>query len=982
MLIVIVLLICIINRATSECFLDNSFLNMSGDPGVGVWPDDEYCYAIRSFNIDERIVEIFSLRPAFDVVDTNDECKALCDTSHWCFSSSFDVFHDRFQCFLTTSHAMLGFDAHRELASKNFHYSIDDGTFLNLDNKLWKPSDIGGVGTNEGEFIIPSRIKSTDRCYVSKSDDDALSVGNVMENGMPFKSDNGIGSWYWFFSLNTRSFENVGYSLFNGGFPIKEMGRYAMNQNVVPSITYLEQNVYQFGYQTIRQCQLGVAGVANVVPPMFDTHTGFFHIKMGGKYLDCVATEDDNDDTACTWVETPTLLWTAVPYQIYDNARSVVGEYSYSLEAYDINGNLETPVGVLDRSHCDSTTDNDHAQIRLLVNGQKSGATHCGVTGWQFIRGGIFGGRAGSFLCWSLEQLADNPLARAACLTQFSDNQIKAEVCTVEEGKTDFCDDYNHINTEKLEIVMADITIKSYPLKLMRNSTHMFYCSKTLVTADNIDCVDFTFRSISTIGLCNWVPVSDTDYQLFKLEHNGQRINDVRTRQGYTFVGDVSGIKSTISVWERNNGGTWDKLGYLMEEAVTGRVLMSQQSSGEHVDGFIITDTVLSRRFKPVNSNGIIGPLKDEDVVDDVVVNINPSREINTTTDGTTYHWITGNQCPPGEYIHQIRCLDLDKCIDIQVACVKERTICKIDTASPPVYMEITPTRQSCDGNNVVLTGINATHYRCGTLSTGTVTNNVTFPSYEFVGILSQHKQNSGELLNLPDDPKKLIGTQYNGNPIQGMVLPERHLFTFGDQCNVSPDTFDKITRSRIAKSLFISDSGESSLVAHCDGPNEYIIAITCDTAVSTKGVDCDRGLKFVCGAAKGCVLDPVPVQDVEGICPVGSVMTGIQCKGTNEQDACSDVTFTCKHVSSDPSFDPDNNSDDGTDSKKERNAVTIILIALGVAVPVLVLSAIACLFCFPDTIDNGGVHDYSPVPVSVSSSAYPHLRQRHGYRF
>ena len=222
------------------------------------------------------------------------------------------------------------------------------------------------------------------------------------------------------------------------------------------------------------------------------------------------------------------------------------------------------------------------------------------------------------------------------------------------------------------------------------------------------------------------------------------------------------------------------------------------------------------------------------------------------------------------------------------------------------------------------------------------------------------------------------------GTPIQGLVLikDEIHVWHYGTTCNRPPSGFEP---SRLVRDIGINQVSDAPRT--CDS-HEYIAFIQCQQAN-----DCAAGINLFCVTAEEyCEVqgeehivrgktdgseDGSPSASVP-VCPAGMAAVGFGC--TNADPAgkapCATFEIVCKEINFDPHFvppAPPSPGDEGGSSKT-------IIISLSVGLPLLIVGAIVCLFCIPDTKDGaetGALLGVARTDYDIIKSDYDSLRRR-----
>lgn len=909
------------------------------------------------------------------LLNTIDKCANLCHSLPWCVAVSDHPRQEEHLCQFHTDRVMLGLLGHFKCDLNNFKCRVTDSSLLNFNDQVFEVVNVDAYGFKVHERVVPSRIIPFEEgtakfCKVLKSDSQVSSdAKNTKIYSEYYGTEAGIPDM-WVDALGHSAngganFYRPGTSSAVGGYPITAIRR----DDVIPAKNLRAQdhyNFYRHEYLKQTECSMPL-GHEFIDPEALKGDTYFFIKYANGFYLKC-SVEGSNDDVRkCEWTETPEMMWTVAEFDLSFRGTLQVNEYGYNKVLIGHSVTTGEEVGWIDRSHCHSDTDEGDS-TRLLVGGKKNGqGLHCGASNWGFVRmedlklspilsSAKIGG--GTSICHNQDKNRefDDELV-TSCISADQSHRRVSKACSM---VVQFEFKANHMctggrgaagaNTIQIEVADVKTDGKLYEVYKDHTKSHRLTCSQ------------FGDR------LCRWIPVSSAaTKQIIKFNNNfisNSVTNKITDHNKFTNARQTAAIYELI-------GSFWTFVGNieLRDETKLG---LTNAVSGSSVVGWVKSGNKIMRTQY---NKGVVG-VGDGDTVHvakDHVLDLTFVEKTGFNNDTEIYKWVTDgtDTCPTGYYLHQSRCFHDQLCNKPQHGCVKvnEETCQLNNTKTSTVSLKHDQFMFCPDGQ--IVYGRNATHMHCKHVTiTPPVTPASDFPTPASLGFLSNIDNNATKTV--------INAANWKGTPIQGFNPHKEGILEwhYGRKCYVDFPNSRSVNKGEDFPSANVPDK---AIV--CDEPNEFITQLRCLTD------DCRSGLEVRCETTKNCRLDGEPhVVQPQGtelpVCPFGMVLTAITCKALEKSGGviipCEKVHIKCQRVIFDPDYHP---TKPPTPGESDKSSLKIILISLGVGLPLIVISAIVCLFCIPDnaaqTVNERAGARVVDTKETVVNSDYDGLRRR-----
>lgn len=915
-------------------------------------------------------------RTAFNTVD---KCVNYCGSKKWCVATSNHPYPDEHFCQFHTDMHLIGFFGHLTCDEKNFNCVVNNDTLINIDGQVFEVVNAVSYGFNSNQRVLPSRILpfeegATEFCKVIKSNADvfhnAVSTSKVYseyygtESGMPSMWTDRNGK---VFNAGANFYKEGASAPAFDGIPITGMRR----DDVFP-IAGQRRDIYHFyrhEYLSNKECSIKESDV-NFIDPHALRGTGYMLIKNGAnKYLKCDVEGTNDDGTHCSWHGTPAMIWSIGESDLaFTDFGSNLAGFNKTLIGHTVSGK---EVGWIDRSHCHSDTDESEKDgIRLLVDGKKNGqGLHCGATNWVFYRDIQI--KTPPNQVDTGDKNAEMGAGSAICHNQWKDgihnswvtSCVGATFAVDGEGATVCSLSVNFFGGKPMcsgkgptygagNMTVEQVFVGTGKLYKVTSGTKVLSCS---LYGDK---------------KCRWSPVETSSRQIFKFNNN------FITPTKETDQTKLSNAYQSVTVYELV-GNFWTAVGQLELDSATNTLRLTDSKTSPGVHGWVKTND--NRIFKQHTHLGITKTDSSSDLV-----GVSQTGDVLTLTEETDfvvsnseYNWVTdgSGRCPPGHYLHQVVCEKNQMCEQPIVGCVNAtKTECVIQPNATDIVVPIKQNQfvHCPTGSVVVARGDN--DIKCQNVTITPIKGSYTFPTVPTVGFLASYDK------SIPLATKAAItNSNWVGRPIQA-INPQQGNVTswyYGESCYV------KYENSRsAAKKIFPSARIKGDKIS-C-GHGEFISQLRCLTD------DCRNGLEARCEVAANCRLadeNPTIIEataTTQPICPYGKVLTQIQCVGEGETGAsiipCEKVSIWCQTVIFDPDYHPTKPPDPGS-SSETKSSLKIILISLGAGLPLIVLSAIACLFCIPDNSEAAvAVQENTRITVTdaeLVGDSYEGIRRR-----
>jgi hypothetical protein len=677
----------------------------------------------------------------------------------------------------------------------------------------------------------------------------------------------------------------------------------------------------------------------------------FFYIKYDDShYLKCDVEGLDDTAFSCSWTETPEMMWTVAEFQEFNGILNLTG-YNKYLIGYSVETGLE--LGWLDKTRCNVL---NFPQIRLLTGGKKDGEQeqHCGVITWNFIRmenlmipffniSGSIGG--GSALCnfqFGVGGGDDLVSSSVSCIM----GSTIANTCTLgsplEWESDEGCKGSHGVTSIHTEVADVKTDGKLYEVYSDNTKTRRLTCSQY---GDK---------------KCRWVTGEHTP-QIIKFNNNfvsNSAANEITDQSKLTYARQTAAVYELIQSF-------WTFIGNI-ELQGDSNLGLSNAVSGDSVAGWIKKGNKI---FKQKENRGVsvVGDelvhIHDEGISDLTFVE---KGGFNVNTD--LYKWVKdGEWCPDGYYLHQSRCLHDQLCNKPQHGCIRANgeTCSMNNTMTSTIYLKHDQF-VSCPEGQIVY-GRNATHMYCKQVDRRPVKNpHFVYPQTPPVGIVVNMNNNATNTV--------INAANWKGSPIQSINPHSNGIveWHYGQFCHVE---FSKSVSANM--DLFPSAYAPNEIITCSNNPNDFISQLRCPTT------DCRAGIEVRCETAPTCRLGGEPhtvkqQRDEIPVCPFGMVLTGITCKSTTSPTTpCEKVEIRCQRVIFDPNYTPQK---PGGSTPDDKSTLQVVLISLGIGLPLIIISAIACLCCIPDNETEVNERTGARVMYTreeVLNSDYDSLRRR-----
>lgn len=946
-----------------------------------------------------------------DRVRTEQACIDFCNSKYWCVATDdLSNYHNINEyCQFITDWQLLEMDkTHKCTKQFNiFNCMLNEHVLINIDSDVFRIVDIKDVyGNNPTEHVLPSNIINKDEgpgkfCHVLKDDTQVISTKTKARVYSDYYTTSPIvyNGWakndyidpYYVDMGDPNLFARRGTSIPHSGYPIT--GISIVNHKPYDDAYDFEQyTLLRNEFIEYKECKLPLPnGNKKIISPeeAYDGETYFHFITTlddgsEKRYLSCSTSSDDNA-FVCDWVSTPTMVWRMASFSniFRYNDCNDCGGYDKTFIAYDIN-NLDHEIGWLDRSHCDSDLDTNLDQLRILYAGKKNqndGSAHCGTGHWRLSRGhGNKDNLADGHGSWlsrrnHYRNFAENDNVFAFVRGFYNSNS--ARLCGIEVHETRHnvknCGGQTRYNRFELESIPK--SINATKLYSIEYNTTILHCPR-----DGSNC--------------QWVDKPDNDSkQYFKFINNGISNSKVNKQGGEN---SDRWLHNNIMVYEVVNGFMFF-IGYLRItldtfvsygiEAYTFGITSDPNNECKYCadilkgfQGFELDQTY----SLIIKHEGSTFALIEGNVLDNTAYlqkingpdynrpSLVPINTEDTITSNSEYHWIMDthnslvdhmHMCPNGEYLHQVHCKTDQRCLHVDIACVKPMTNCAVDLHNNRTFHKLKQEQFVNCPDETVVVGWNRSHIACQKLNvvpqnpSGHMERN--FPD---IGFLTDKNVKATYYNQIDSDGKNWIGVPYQAiRPGQGHV----DLWNYGETCFTKFEDSEFNVQGREFAVQRVNLAGTKHGV-RCSDEHDFISFISCQY-----DGDCRRGLEITCDAAPTCKMDgetikiTTPDGQVGGICPFGTVLKGISCLSASEHEGhsipCVKMQLECAKVVYDEHFDP------GKPKRHEDkigNALKTVLIGLGVGLPLIVVASIACLCCLPDNTI------ISPTNVPVEESA------------
>lgn len=915
--------------------------------------------------------DIFGLFP-IEPMNSIEECVNYCSGQPWCFATGDSPPGVAGACQFYTDFAALGFrqPGHYDCSHNiNFNCEFDDNYLLDLggavfgfvhfDKNILIPTDI--IDGDDGGFC--RRLKT-----VRNENAHSPNTSHVYSR---YYGTTPVTPRAWAFhyydadsDTTDEAAGNPGLYATNGvndaqrGFPIKSIGYWEVDIKQDTKFNFTDRSRFVYfrnEYIHASKCADTGTSAKYVDREAIKSEKTYFYIKMGGdKYLNCRLDRDEAGN-GCTWDDTPTVMWTFGDF--VQRGSDTIADRRFGADNTLIAHHVDTgeEIGWLMGDMATFEEDTPPGTIGLVPRGAARG------TGtWNFFIGANINDidtlfpqepMHGTSLCFTAKYVDIHTTKHAMmCVKQNEGSNIASAA----QINADLTLDSTIVPNRTEALLHATNTGFNYN----RN-----YCFKdgTMQGADNITVVHVDnnfdghlFEIVNSNGLklkcvlgkkCKWVTNST---QLFKFNFNGQSDSS----DTMDFIDFIPSRRGEVIVYE-TDGSFYVRVGMLIDLTVVSQTKMTDDVGVFKRDGTFCTlsatDGVMCLKggndieegdeatmASPSNNHVQFIPQIDKLVVSD-----------------EDYQWVLdgSGQCPPGFYVHQIRCTDEKLCHRVEVGCRRDNPQCSLGTTNTEKTLEHSLFNTCPDGT--VVTAVNVMNNVMNNASSHTITctdititpddapSSDVFPSFTNLGVVIAPA-------DVPFDGTNARIKKWPGAvPLKALSVGESFTtpMVYGQKC----------FRDRAETSAF-KQPGQPAFALNTpsDTPrmcrdNKFISFIRC-----TDGNDCGKGLEFFCDDAPQCRYDGDDTVTVTGsvpTCPFGTAVVGLACDNILSQDRpCSILKITCRRIVFDSSIPPSPPSDSGGDTKRE---IKTIIISLSVGLPLLIVCAIVCLFCIPDVEDT-----------------------------
>lgn len=966
--------------------------------------------------------------------DSIDSCVSFCQSKKWCIAtadlSGYSETVGAYCQFITSVYTLLDFEHKVTYNEKGDLRDVCDGAFntqscdlfkynvsmlINIDNNVLQPLTVGMHGSNYSELVLPSSIVGEEEnddivkfCRIVKADTDIVGTDDKVYSDFYTTSNIVYKAWVDNEStdkINTKTAYNTngrtrrGTSLPYRGQPITGMKLETISP-VEGAYDFQRYVTFQHEFMDTIECATAPEDDSKLYVSQEELDNGdtYFYIKahVGDvpKYFSCTVSDGDSDKT-CRWSETPVHAWKMASFvkrDIFRYVDYIRNGFNATFIAYDISNSQSNEIGWLDRGHCDTDAAFKYDEIKLLAGGKKSGSSdiHCGVGAWRLSRGlsnklvltdysiHMQQDGLGSWLS-ILSDLMSNTEFAAGSVGGYWDGDVSGYVGNLCGFQVFTWSNANSCPTTKSPRA-GDIELISVPLDHTNGNLFRLGSNGLFMHCDYLGD-----------SKCRWK--NDSPYvqkQYFKFVNNGIDNSKTNPQDDKLENGNAA---FQILVYETDMGFV----------RFVGYLAMLDSSDGLKFNVGVTTDSLVdSTRYFKEENNKIKTSLQSGDfyitqgTVGEVVTSVISTSSVNVPgmiaigaaaiLDDSKFHWINSPEkinsmdtCPEGEYLHQVRCKENQQCTTTDIACVKPKNSCKVNTTSPLNVKELKERQWVNCAYGEVIVGRNNSHFVCQKLDIikHTPVNHTKRESPKF-GTFSIKKTSVTERTINVRQAEWINIIYRDGSPMQALdnsYTPWR----YGEMCFAEFDTF------KAAKLHIVNRKG---VLSKCEKENEYVTFISC----VEKG-QCQKGFNFTCHSVNSCITGGDTYESTT-TCPYGSVIVGLECTGDHEVSPCSTFKVQCKTISFDPSYTPPSPSPSPSPSNDNGNIVnkdaTKIILGLAIGIPLLIILGLVCLCCVPDEAILNDTHEAAHQYTAVSTESQfinddydgvdrYNLRKRHG---
>lgn len=970
---------------------------------------------------------LFSLNDQFK---TKRQCIEYCKSEGWCVAVSNypteDIDNKHLCQFHTDKHllGMIGdgtageaFKCRSQDKQHDFQCELEDSMIFNIDGRPFSTLDATAYGASPNEIIMPSRIISFEQeegvfCEVVKTDNDMFHgkaapiyseyYGNIV--GYPLM---------WTFPTDyerkdklldggpSHYFHKSSVNPYVSGYPITAIRKF----NVIPQTNngnrgfvhpeYSHYNYWRHEYLMQPECigdfdeqtdnlidREAAAGTEEFfVRSVIDFKNNKF------KYMSAGINPHD-EQTALRWHDDsgPATRF-RIGTKIF-NSDPIKKQYGYDnvVLGYDNTGK---EVGWLDRNNCNSDSEDGNNGGRVVPNGKRvstDNGIHCGTKNWNLVRqselrvmatenfnrpdeivGDSAGIGGGSMLTVVTGYRHNNILPIQTAVTPMSDlKTTRGEVCSlfieiVIGHNRHICSGHGHRGANAISLEKVEPSYDTDKLfSIYNNINHDF----------ELVCDLLGHRR------CIWRRPRDIQFhQLFKEVNN--YVSTPVSNPSFSKT-EKNNFKQHLSVYERH-GGVWSNIGYVTIDKDSKVVItddMKNASIGIRLDN-TRSGVILGTGFSHLKTEGIsVGDqaIFTEHATGATIVSGNVTMDgrgkMVWVTDGTT-------KCPDGYYVHQIRCKKDQLCSEYDLGCVKVRerscSLNNVNTTTVPLSQD---DFVKCPEGSVIIGRTNK-DITCAPLTiTPHKPASHVFPKTTSIGGLVKRNPNGIPSTTVHPSDKNWVGT-----PIQAFVMKESEIdvWHYGTTCIRSPSGFDP---SKLVRDIGINQVTDAP--RSCSG-DQYVSFIQCQQDDCTKGINlfCTTAQEHcqVTGAQQ-LIRSQVGSNQVP-VCPSGMAMVGLGCvhRSPDGLTPCAEIEIVCKQIDFDPHFVPPAPSPSGGGGTSGETKT--IIISLSVGIPLIIVAAIACLCCIPESPNDPTSGSYIGVAYTeydVVKDDYDTLRRRNKF--
>ena len=913
------------------------------------------------------------------------DCVTYCTGQSWCYAVGDSATG---KCQFYTDLGAMGLAHHNCDFKINYECVVHGNDLINMGGEVWTVGDLNNFGGGIHDVVLPQFVTGrtgSGVCTVTTSSPNV--VTNATHNDVYSLFYSGTYGYpnAWFFMFHEDIVGVGSPALYatpdvsvpvGDGFPIKGIQYWSVDPTQTNDYEFAagaRTTVLRNKHVQAHQCSTGLTGTYVDKFATRDTNH-FFYIVAGDnnntRYLNC------DIANACKWGSFPDTKWALSSFSTTESdiQGDVIGRPNLSsFIAFDMDG-VEEGWLVAD----------DGGGIKLVANGGVDPTTGrtARAGAWDFTidpngRYEEFDREPGPVMvgdgfCYTQYRYVTDTSGtqisghRVACLAEQLDSDV-ARTCDINKinlGGPEFnisvirqelaeganvASYYTNECNDRFKFKNAN-KIKMVPLQDTVGGTHLFKVfSKN--KSKRLHCPVGPFE-------CKWVAPNDTA-QLFKFDGNG-----VVEPHGIDFKKPASSPQTNFVSNVRQRMRVYDKVGgqhyfySYVGDAAVGSGLFLRSSRVTNVDlgvvkrerAICLTDQEYSATFCLDDTGDSVEmklrkgePDVPPSVVTDGYLVFEPVVDTLTVSD-EQYKWVTGGECPTGYYMHQIRCLDGRQCTTVEVGCKLDSPNCKLDGTVQGTTINLTHSLfADCPPSHVVTAISPNQSITCSKLVIkGTSPTDHSFPPIPSIGFVVRNRDNFDTQFG-----RQKVGW-VGPTPIQRILVDGNTVraWEYGQTCHAENADSKAFTNGTLPDHSITTTQPATDTPFMCKGDDSFVSFIRCVEA------DCTKGIEFFCDAVNKCRWDShdtVEVTGLDPVCPFGTAIVGMSCVGT-PGNPCDNVKLACRKLDYDPGH---RHRPDKPTGGSDGDGGPTIVIVLATSLPLVIVSAILCLFCIPDVDDT-----------------------------